>query len=410
MLMKTFSRVIELVKSWKIQRTLFIILAILVVSMDVQSCNTAGLWHNPQQSVCQYVWMFIIFLLIAFPRQISLVTPILYCVTLAVPGVNATCVFFALLASMLVAGFYDSWKYLLCVYIVSLNIMYFAKMAYIPLTFPCFILISMICGYTLRKYLNMLEENNRAKMDIVRSKFQSYIASVALQLHDDVNNEITDITLLATDALYAENNEHTKESLEQIIEHSRNALSKTRLVINLLEQAEHKYDDSLDSNIASIAGTQFIYGSNGNNCMTLADFLCNIRARLQAERKICEQLGYYGSLTVNDESSGSNDCAVSAIVNGEKAQCAIRMCSELLTNIRKHCNTSVDFSMNVTVDERECKIMCMNSISMLNKFGERLVFGKGLLFHKKSVERLGGSLSAQKDDDAWLVNVVIPLN
>lgn len=106
MLMKTFSRVIELVKSWKIQRTLFIILAILVVSMDVQSCNTAGLWHNPQQSACQYVWMFAIFLLIAFPRQVSLVTPILYCVTLTVPGVNATCVLFALIASMFVAGFY----------------------------------------------------------------------------------------------------------------------------------------------------------------------------------------------------------------------------------------------------------------------------------------------------------------
>lgn len=407
MLMNTFLRVIELVKSWKIQRTLFIILAILVVSMDVQSCNTAGLWHNPLQSACQYVWMFVTFLMITFPRQISLVTPILYCLTLAVPGVNATCALFALLASMFVAGFYDSWKYLLCAYIVSLSIMYFAKMEYIPFTFPCFVLISMICGYVLRKYLNMLEENNRAKMDIVRSEFQSYIASVALQLHDDVNNEITDITLLATDALYAEKSEHTKESLEQIVEHSRNALSKTRLVINLLEQAEHKYDDSLDSNIVS---TQFIYGSNGNNCMTLADFLCNIRARLQSERKICEQLGYYGSITVNDESCVSDDFAVSAIVNSEKAQCAIRMCSELLTNIRKHCNTSVDFSMNVTVDERECKIMCMNSISMLNKFGERLVFGKGLLFHKKSVERLGGSLSAQKDDDAWLVNVVIPLN
>ncbi len=302
MLMKTFSRVIELVKSWKIQRTLFIILAILVVSMDVQSCNTAGLWHNPLQSVCQYVWMFAIFLLIAFPRQISLVTPILYCVTLAVPGVNATCFLFSLIASMFVAGFYDSWKYLLCAYIVSLNIMYFAKIAYIPLTFPCFILISMICGYALRKYLNMLEENNRAKMDIVRSEFQSYIASVALQLHDDVNNEITDITLLATDALYTEKSDHTKESLEQIVEHSRNALSKTRLVINLLEQAEHKYDDSLDSNIAS---TQFIYSSNSNNRISLTDFLCNIRARLQAERKICEQLGYYGSLTVNDKSSGS---------------------------------------------------------------------------------------------------------
>ncbi|MDK8692255.1 histidine kinase, partial [Gardnerella swidsinskii] len=394
-----------LVKSWKIQRTLFIILAILVVSMDVQSCNTAGLWHNPQQSACQYVWMFAIFLLIAFPRQVSLVTPILYCVTLAVPGVNATCVLFALIASMFVAGFYDSWKYLLCAYIVSLNIMYFAKIAYISLTFPCFILISMICGYVLRKYLNMLEENNRAKMDIVRSKFQSYIASVALQLHDDVNNEITDITLLATDALYAKNNEHTKESLEQIIEHSRNALSKARLVISLLEQTEQKYDDSLDSNIAS---TQFVYSSNSNDCMNLADFLCNIRARLQAERQICEQLGYYGSLTVVDKSSGSGDFAASATVSTEKAQCAIRMCSELLTNIRKHCSTSVDFSMNVTVDERECKIMCMNSLS--NKFGGRLVFGKGLLFHKKSVERLGGSLNAQKDDDAWLVNVVIPLN
>lgn len=405
MLMKTFSRVIELVKSWKIQRTLFIILAILVVSMDVQSCNTAGLWHNPQQSACQYVWMFAIFLLIAFPRQVSLVTPILYCVTLAVPGVNATCVLFALIASMFVAGFYDSWKYLLCAYIVSLNIMYFAKIAYISLTFPCFILISMICGYVLRKYLNMLEENNRVKMDIVRSKFQSYIASVALQLHDDVNNEITDITLLATDALYAKNNEHTKESLEQIIEHSRNALSKARLVISLLEQTEQKYDDSLDSNIAS---TQFVYSSNSNDCMNLADFLCNIRARLQAERQICEQLGYYGSLTVVDKSSGSGDFAASATVSTEKAQCAIRMCSELLTNIRKHCSTSVDFSMNVTVDERECKIMCMNSLS--NKFGGRLVFGKGLLFHKKSVERLGGSLNAQKDDDAWLVNVVIPLN
>ena len=405
MLMKTFSRVIALVKTWKIQRTLFIILAILVVSMDVQSCNTAGLWHNPQQSACQYVWMFAIFLLIAFPRQVSLVTPILYCVTLTVPGVNATCVLFALIASMFVAGFYDSWKYLLCAYIVSLNIMYFAKMAYIPFTFPCFILISMICGYVLRKYLNMLEENNRAKMDIVRSKFQSYIASVALQLHDDVNNEITDITLLATDALYAENNEHTKESLEQIIEHSRNALSKARLVISLLEQTEQKYDDSLDSNIAS---TQFVYSSNSNDCMNLADFLCNIRARLQAERQICEQLGYYGSLTVVDKSSGSGDFAASATVSTEKAQCAIRMCSELLTNIRKHCSTSVDFSMNVTVDERECKIMCMNSLS--NKFGGRLVFGKGLLFHKKSVERLGGSLNAQKDDDAWLVNVVIPLN
>lgn len=405
MLMKTFSRVIELVKSWKIQRTLFIILAILVVSMDVQSCNTAGLWHNPQQSACQYVWMFAIFLLIAFPRQVSLVTPILYCVTLVVPGVNATCVLFALIASMFVAGFYDSWKYLLCAYIVSLNIIYFAKIAYISLTFPCFILISMICGYVLRKYLNMLEENNRAKMDIVRSKFQSYIASVALQLHDDVNNEITDITLLATDALYAKNNEHTKESLEQIIEHSRNALSKARLVISLLEQTEQKYDDSLDSNIAS---TQFVYSSNSNDCMNLADFLCNIRARLQAERQICEQLGYYGSLTVVDKSSGSGDFAASATVSTEKAQCAIRMCSELLTNIRKHCSTSVDFSMNVTVDERECKIMCMNSLS--NKFGGRLVFGKGLLFHKKSVERLGGSLNAQKDDDAWLVNVVIPLN
>lgn len=405
--MKTFSRVIELVKSWKIQRTLFIILAILVVSMDVQSCNTAGLWHNPLQSACQYVWMFAIFLLIAFPRQISLVTPILYCVTLAVPSVNATCVLFSLIASMFVAGFYDSWKYLLCAYIVSLNIMYFAKMAYIPFTFPCFILISMICGYALRKYLNMLEENNRAKMDIVRSKFQSYIASVALQLHDDVNNEITDITLLATDALYAENGEHTKESLEQIVEHSRNALSKARLVISLLEQAEQKYDDSLDSNIAS---TQFVYGSNSNDRMNLTDFLCNIRARLQAEQQICEQLGYYGSLTVVDKSSGSGDFAASAAVSTEKAQCAIRMCSELLTNIRKHCNTRVDFSMNVTVDERECKIMCMNSISTLNKFGERLVFGKGLLFHKKSVERLGGSLSAQKDDDTWLVNVVIPLN
>lgn len=369
MLMKTFSRVIELVKSWKIQRTLFIILAILVVSMDVQSCNTAGLWHNPQQSACQYVWMFAIFLLIAFPRQVSLVTPILYCVTLAVPGVNATCVLFALIASMFVAGFYDSWKYLLCAYIVSLNIMYFAKIAYISLTFPCFILISMICGYVLRKYLNMLEENNRAKMDIVRSKFQSYIASVALQLHDDVNNEITDITLLATDALYAKNNEHTKESLEQIIEHSRNALSKARLVISLLEQTEQKYDDSLDSNIAS---TQFVYSSNSNDCMNLADFLCNIRARLQAERQICEQLGYYGSLTVVDKSSGSGDFAASATVSTEKAQCAIRMCSELLTNIRKHCSTSVDFSMNVTVDERECKIMCMNSLS--NKFGGRLVF------------------------------------
>lgn len=403
--MKTFSRVIELVKSWKIQRTLFIILAILVVSMDVQSCNTAGLWHNPLQSACQYVWMFATFLMIAFPRQISLVTPIFYCVTLAVPGVNATCVLFALLAGMLVAGFYDSWKYLLCAYIVSLNIMYFAKMAYIPLTFPCFVLISMICGYALRKYLNMLEENNRAKMDIVRSKFQSYIASVALQLHDDVNNEITDITLLATDALYVENNEHTKESLEQIIEHSRNALSKARLVISLLEQAEQKYDDSLDSNIAS---TQFVYSSNSNDCMNLTDFLCNIRARLQAERQICEQLGYYGSLIVVDKSSGSGDFAASATVSTEKAQCAIRMCSELLTNIRKHCSTSVDFSMNVTVDERECKIMCMNSLS--NKFGGRLVFGKGLLFHKKSVERLGGSLNAQKDDDTWLVNVVIPLN
>lgn len=405
MLMNTFSRVIELVKSWKIQRTLFIILAILVVSMDVQSCNTAGLWHNPLQSACQYVWMFATFLMIAFPRQISLVTPIFYCVTLAVPGVNATCVLFALLAGMLVAGFYDSWKYLLCAYIVSLNIMYFAKMAYIPLTFPCFVLISMICGYALRKYLNMLEENNRAKMDIVRSKFQSYIASVALQLHDDVNNEITDITLLATDALYVENNEHTKESLEQIIEHSRNALSKARLVISLLEQAEQKYDDSLDSNIAS---TQFVYSSNNNDCMNLTDFLCNIRARLQAERQICEQLGYYGSLIVVDKSSGSGDFAASATVSTEKAQCAIRMCSELLTNIRKHCSTSVDFSMNVTVDERECKIMCMNSLS--NKFGGRLVFGKGLLFHKKSVERLGGSLNAQKDDDTWLVNVVIPLN
>ena len=405
MLMKTFSRVIELVKSWKIQRTLFIILAILVVSMDVQSCNTAGLWHNPLQSACQYVWMFATFLMIAFPRQISLVTPIFYCVTLAVPGVNATCVLFALLAGMLVAGFYDSWKYLLCAYIVSLNIMYFAKMAYIPLTFPCFVLISMICGYALRKYLNMLEENNRAKMDIVRSKFQSYIASVALQLHDDVNNEITDITLLATDALYVENNEHTKESLEQIIEHSHNALSKARLVISLLEQAEQKYDDSLDSNIAS---TQFVYSSNSNDCMNLTDFLCNIRARLQAERQICEQLGYYGSLIVVDKSSGSGDFAASATVSTEKAQCAIRMCSELLTNIRKHCSTSVDFSMNVTVDERECKIMCMNSLS--NKFGGRLVFGKGLLFHKKSVERLGGSLNAQKDDDTWLVNVVIPLN
>ncbi len=405
--MKTFSRVIELVKSWKIQRTLFIILAILVVSMDVQSCHTAGLWNNPLQSACQYVWMFAIFLLIAFPRQISLVTPILYCVTLAVPGVNATCFLFSLIASMFVAGFYDSWKYLFCAYIVSLNIMYFAKMAYIPLTFPCFILISMICGYALRKYLTMLEENNRAKMDIVRSEFQSYIASVALQLHDDVNNEITDITLLATDALYAENSGHTKESLEQIVEHSRNALSKTRLVINLLEQAEHKYDDSLDSNIAS---TQFVYGSNSNDRMNLTDFLCNIRARLQAERQICEQLGYYGSVIVVDKSSGSGDFTASATVSTEKAQCAISMCSELLTNIRKHCNTSVDFSMNVTVDERECKIMCMNSISMLNKFGERLVFGKGLLFHKKSVERLGGSLNAQKDDDAWLVNVVIPLN
>lgn len=403
--MNTFSRVIELVKSWKIQRTLFIILAILVVSMDVQSCNTAGLWHNPLQSACQYVWMFATFLMIAFPRQISLVTPIFYCVTLAVPGVNATCVLFALLAGMLVAGFYDSWKYLLCAYIVSLNIMYFAKMAYIPLTFPCFVLISMICGYALRKYLNMLEENNRAKMDIVRSKFQSYIASVALQLHDDVNNEITDITLLATNALYVENNEHTKESLEQIIEHSRNALSKARLVISLLEQAEQKYDDSLDSNIAS---TQFVYSSNNNDCMNLTDFLCNIRARLQAERQICEQLGYYGSLIVVDKSSGSGDFAASATVSTEKAQCAIRMCSELLTNIRKHCSTSVDFSMNVTVDERECKIMCMNSLS--NKFGGRLVFGKGLLFHKKSVERLGGSLNAQKDDDTWLVNVVIPLN
>ncbi|RFD79768.1 histidine kinase [Gardnerella vaginalis] len=407
MLMNTFSRVIELVKSWKIQRTLFIILAILVVSMDVQSCNTAGLWHNPLQSACQYVWMFTIFLLIAFSRQISLVTPILYCVTLAVPGINATCVLFSLIASMFVAGFYDSWKYLFCAYIVSLNIMYFAKMAYIPLTFPCFILISMICGYVLRKYLTMLEENNRAKMDIVRGEFQSYIASVALQLHDDVNNEITDITLLATDALYAEKSDHTKESLEQIIEHSRNALSKARLVISLLEQAEHKYDDSLDSNIAS---TQFVYGSNSNDRISLTDFLCNIRARLQSERKICEQLGYYGSLIVNDESSGSGDFTASATVSTEKAQCAIRMCSELLANIRKHCNTSVDFSMNVTVDERECKIMCMNSISMLNKFGERLVFGKGLLFHKKSVERLGGSLNAQKDDDTWLVNVVIPLN
>jgi hypothetical protein len=215
---------------------------------------------------------------------------------------------------------------------------------------------------------------------------------LASRLHDGLTNDLSYLMLLATDEADNADTPQQRATWHKVIVRTDEAFTKAHDIIDLLNSSSETVGDSL--------ADKWMTGQT-SEIITTEVFAEQLHAVTEQGKADIKELGYLGLTTVSV--TGHNG------IPQPVADETVNLINELFANIRRHCDTEEDYSLEVNLDNTAITVTQMNS---LNRTQHHTVIGRsgrGLRMHHKSIKALGGGLTTASDGDVWMIRAIIPL-
>ncbi|OZG62355.1 Two-component sensor protein [Bifidobacterium lemurum] len=221
--------------------------------------------------------------------------------------------------------------------------------------------------------------------------------TVARIVHDSVTGDLSNIARIAQQRIRRVESEEDREAWRQINDRSLRVLDSVYAVIRQLSDED---ETELSSERGRTDGRRFV------------DVL---RERTDEWTAVLAQSGFIGVSRVIDHVHGPQFDNPSDI--RERRACVLDMLDEAYANIVRHGTPGQEaFTVVVTVDKNQIEIVATNPLAddeRLDEVGDPvdsppMTGGHGLKMHRAEVERLGGVLSADAEDEHWILYVRVP--
>lgn len=223
--------------------------------------------------------------------------------------------------------------------------------------------------------------------------------TVARIVHDSVTGDLSNIARIAQRRIRRVESEEDREAWRQINDRCLRVLDSVYAVIRQLS-------DEDETELSSERGR---VGADGRR------FVDVLRERTEEWTASLAQSGFIGVSRVIDHVHGFQTDNPSDI--RERKACVLDMLDEAYANIIRHGVPGDDsFSVVVTVEKNQIEIVATNPLADNAQLDEidddadllPLPGGHGLKMHRAEVERLGGVLSADAEDEHWILYVRVP--
>lgn len=387
--MKLVARLINRLSPKVWQKIGFGAIIAITLILEVCSYNHLHYYADWRTIAVEIVWVVICVCIVIWPRKASFMVLIWMPLTIVSPHIDYSSMMLTMFICLAIAIITQHWYTVLASCGVSswLFLTSDLKSSYV---LAWWLVITIIASATIKHYLHTIRQQQEQLFTQRYHVFQKYATIAAIRLHDEVTNELSNITMIAQQSLDPQTSgQQERENSQQILGCATETLHRARQIISLLDNAATMSRDEI-----SRATTRY------------QDFYTGLRVFADNEQRSLQRLGYIGSITITDDLA-SQDAHHMRLPFEECAQTEY-ICRELLANVKKHAIKPKEYAMNVILSENECHLVCMNSAQ--HGVFANLQLGYGLRFHKELVERAGGTFSVQEDGDSWIINVHMPLH
>lgn len=158
-------------------------------------------------------------------------------------------------------------------------------------------------------------------------------------------------------------------------------------------------------------------GSEGFDCDSQEIQLPDVSSLERIIRKHCDEgnsrlklLGFVGTSEILLDVADADDAGESVCADLID-ECA-SLIDELYTNISCHANTSQPYAVFVSSENRCLHITQINAIACQRDAQsgyKKEISGRGLAFHRRTLDAMGGSITTCEEGDTWTLHAVIPL-
>ncbi|OZG68318.1 sensor histidine kinase [Bifidobacterium eulemuris] len=222
-------------------------------------------------------------------------------------------------------------------------------------------------------------------------------AALASRLHDGLSNDLSYLLMHAANEMDNAESEQQRAAWRSVIDRVDKSFATTHTIIDVLRvSASARPTDEHPSD-----GTAGQTDHDGS--IRTEAFIEQVNTAVARNTTELDGLGFHGSNSLTATRDRN------ALVDGSVADEALRLIDELFANIRRHCDTSEDYSCEIVIDGASIAITQMNTLRHSQHHAVIGPSGKGLDMHRSAAARFGGTLDTSHEDEVWITHVVLPL-
>lgn len=340
---------------------------------------------------CLYLVVFILFCLL--PLQ-----PVLFSILIVLTGNmlslsftiqqhDAPFVFTCILIALGVLAADVKLFYVLATFTFSvvIHLIYMSLADYLT----TFIVLSVPSIYTTAIFTGMIIKLWKQAATVKQKQLESEIElhklanlrqrdRIAIQLHDSLTNELTNISYIARNVLNEDGilSESMKENWTLVLSQTQTAFQQVHRIISLLS------DPDLHSELT-------------------VSFNERIRDVAFEQEKYLLEHGYDGHIEV---------IGLVDLISEELAEEVISLLTELSNNIRRHSIAGKDsFDIFISLKPDLIAVRSLNDCMASKGVSEDEKSGRGLQLHEREIHRLGGKFSTRLEEGVWMLYAEFPI-
>lgn len=320
------------------------------------------------------------------PRAGSLLLLVYEWTLIILPGTSASDIFIGVCLAFGVLTFMSApWMSLLA---QSCNIMIMAFTVFHGTGSPRAVVATMLLqmasgigGYALRVHrfdIAKREERLHTEIDRERSDKLNRDIRLASRLHDDLTNNLSAAAMLCEARILSNGDPDERRFLHDIQDRIQESITCAHNVIDVLRD-----------------GTATVEERHAPMPTSWEQVLHELIADETSE---LDRHGFHGNTSIHIDSLVDPGPDVSEEITA--------LLTEVYSNIRKHARPQEgSYSVELTVTHDNITLVQLST----RRTGDRTTSGRGLELHRRIIERLGGNLRTNAEDDTWMMTVDIPL-
>lgn len=241
-------------------------------------------------------------------------------------------------------------------------------------------------GYTSRQRAEIMDTRAQAR----RAEELRRRVEVARLVHDSVTGDLSNIARVAQRQLRLSPDDQCAEAWRGVNDRAIRVLDSVHAIIRQLSDDEPRPEE--DNTVGE-------------------GFQPALRQRVDQNVRRLREAGFEGDIRIINHARYRIQDEPDDVA--QRSACVLGLVDELFANIMRHGLAGAGtYQVTITCEDRQIEIVSVNRMAVSDEDGHHaggdLPGGNGLAFHRDELERLGGVLSADAEDDEWILYARIP--